>query len=277
MYVHLFYYVTAHHSVCGFEFPALRHVASPESHKSNRHLSSAAVKTLGNIMWAVRADKYLLLFTYRPLVPCCGFREENAIKPYVITFYRQFEVLRHCKKWDSNRPACTPTSDCHHPVSVSVLYLCYSSSSSSSGNMSQCTNIFKCVSMMFVLSVVPTITVWLIETALSFQVASVTVEYMSWSASEKVGQIRALRGQHWPPHCTSRSTLLISIYHCYSVTGPTPCPCSPAPLLCCRHCCHAVLFLFVRCALLCFCSLFFIECVWMDLHFRHIKLSIKNF
>ena len=32
---------------------------------------------------------------------------------------------------------------------------------------------------MSVLSVAPSITVWLIETALSFQVASVIVEYMS--------------------------------------------------------------------------------------------------
>lgn len=56
-------------------------------------------------------------------------------------------------------------------------------------------NIFKCAAVMF-LSCVPSIAAWLIETALSFQVASVTVEYMSWSASEKVGQIRALGG--WP-------------------------------------------------------------------------------
>lgn len=56
-------------------------------------------------------------------------------------------------------------------------------------------NIFKCAAVMF-LSCVPSIAAWLIETALSFQVASVTVEYMSWSASEKVGQIRALEG--WP-------------------------------------------------------------------------------
>lgn len=43
------------------------------------------------------------------------------------------------------------------------------------------------------------ITARLIETALSFQVATVTVDYMSWSASEKVGQIKAPRG--WPLTC----------------------------------------------------------------------------
>lgn len=68
------------------------------------------------------------------------------------------------------------------------------------------------------LSFVPSITAWLIETALSFQVASVTVEYMSWSASEKVGQIRDQRGWPLTQHCTSHSTSFIGIYHCYTVT-----------------------------------------------------------
>lgn len=56
----------------------------------------------------------------------------------------------------------------------------------------------------------PSITAWLIETALFFQVESETVAFMSSSASEKVGQVRARGG--WP--LTPSPT-------CWSVRAPT--------------------------------------------------------
>lgn len=67
------------------------------------------------------------------------------------------------------------------------------------------------------------IMVWLIETALSFQVAIVTVEYMSWSASEKVGQIRALGGWPWTPSLNT------------TPTNPTPYSNFHSPLWKCHH------------------------------------------
>lgn len=94
-------------------------------------------------------------------------------------------------------------------------------------------NIFKCAAVMF-LSCVPSIAAWLIETALSFQVASVTVEYMSWSASEKVGQIRALGGWplthalHLPLHLSDHLSPLKNI--CVFVSG---CFKSRLLLVCC--------------------------------------------
>lgn len=93
-----------------------------------------------------------------------------------------------------------------HPVSVSVYSLCCCPL--------LCTVTFKWAVIMFVLSLTPSIIVGLIKTALFFQVATETVEYMSWSASEKVGQIRALGGCPFTPHCCHCSNVFI--FFCYT-------------------------------------------------------------
>lgn len=77
--------------------------------------------------------------------------------------------------------------------------------------------------------------------ALSFQVASVTVEYMSWSASEKVGQIKARGG--WPTTPTSHHRPLLNCDHHHMF----PCPFFQAVLSSLCRCLLDVLTVFVFC------------------------------